>query len=171
MTEASKPKSGMSTAVIVLIVIAAGGVPALGVVSALGIYGMTRYLREAKTAEGRAEATMLARGVVRCAATQGRGGAPTLPPSSAKVPASLSEVGKRKYMSTPADWSDPTFRCAGFSMGAPQYFQYEWEKRDDAGGVARATADLDGDGAPDVTIEVPVTCDASECQAGALISR
>jgi type II secretory pathway pseudopilin PulG len=137
------------------------GIVLVGILAALGIAGFRSYLSKAKTAEGQASVTELALGAARCGGT--RGG--KLPDSAGPVPASLSAVSGRKYMSAPTDWSADAFECASFSMGMPQYFQYEWAKRSDAEGTAMARADLDGDGTAEVVLEADVTCSGGRCSA------
>ena len=158
----------MSTVAIVLLVVGVLGVVAvigIGIMSVLAIYGTRKYLAEAKRAEGKNGAMMLARGIAQCSEESG-----VLPASSHKVPASMSAVQGKKYMSTPSDWSgDKAFACAHFSMSMPQYFQYEWQLLGPGKGVARATADLDGDGVADPAIEIEVTCAGpGACKAGTL---
>lgn len=149
--------------VVVVVLLAFGFVGAalvgLGAISALG---MRKYVGQAKAAEGQTGAMLLARGVVMCASIEhveaGDVSAPGLPPSSRPVPRSLSDVSAKRYMSAPGDWADPAFTCAHFSMTTPQSFQYQWVASGPRAGVARAVADLDGDGKPDHVIEVDVTC-------------
>ena len=157
MTQSTPEKPKKSPVVVVLIVvaaIAALAVPAIGIMSVLAIYGVRRYLVQAKSAEGRSGVTSLAMGVARCAEAGGK-----LPPTSHRVPASLSSVSGVKYVAASSEWSgDPAFSCAGFSMSTPQYFQYQWEKLSETTGVARAIADLDGDGTADASFEAEVVC-------------
>lgn len=149
---------GAALAVVVVIV---------GILAALGIAGFRSYLARAKGAEGKAEAYRLARGIVRCAESGGVNAASgaTLPPSAPPVPASLSEVSGRKYLSSPGDWSNPSYECAAFEMSVPQYFQYEWQLTSPTSGKAVARADLDGDGKIDQEYASVVTCSGTTCSA------
>src|SRR5687768_18558446 len=52
---------------IVLAIIVAVALPLLGIFAALGIYGVRKYLTNAKMGEGQANVMVLAKGVVRCA--------------------------------------------------------------------------------------------------------
>jgi len=158
-------KSGSSNVVIIVIVVAVvvvlmvlGGV---GVLAAMGIFGTRKYLAAAKEAEGRNEVHMIARDAVACSERETATGTRELPPTAQPVPASLSQVSGKKYMSSPTDWSGPGWRELKFDISTPQYFQYQWERTSATSGVARATCDLDGDGKADVTFEVPVTCTTS----------
>ncbi len=177
---AQSGRGGLSTVAIVLIVL--GAVVALllvcgGVAASLAIYGTRKYVAEAKTAEGKTGVGQLANAVVACAHAETLGeelaAEPTpraaLPPSTQSVPAALGAVSGRKYMSSPQEWEAAGFTCIQFQMSSPQYFQYEWEQTSAASGVARARADLDGDGVAEVTLERGVDCTVSagrlECVA------
>src|SRR5262245_44375662 len=75
---AGAPPKKSSAPLILIIVFAAVFLilPVVGVISALAIYGVRKYIVNAKQAEGRAAVTMLAQGIARC----GAGG--TLPDTS-----------------------------------------------------------------------------------------
>jgi type IV pilus assembly protein PilA len=160
-----------------LIVIAIIGVFVFLVVlllAPLAIFGVRKYLTNAKMGEGRANVGLLARGIARCAAevdpatNKPRG----LPESSLGVPATLADVKGQKYQSASAEWGDPAFVCAGFQVASPQYFQYRWVKRSLTTGAARGVADLDGDGSADGAFELPVTCSAGRaCSIGTLATN
>jgi hypothetical protein len=161
--------SGKKMVLIVLLIVAACGLPVLGVLTALAVYGVRKYTTSAKSAEATGNVQRLAAGIARCsgerdpATAQPRG----LPASSHGVPASLASVSGAKYQSTSAEWSG-AFACAGFQVVGPQYFQYRWELRTPTSGVAVGVADLDGDRSVDVTAEQPVTCTAGgTCAVGA----
>ncbi|MCK6592545.1 MAG: hypothetical protein L6Q76_33745, partial [Polyangiaceae bacterium] len=149
------------TNVIILIVVAVvvGGFLLLGILGSLAYSGMQRYLSTSKSAEAKANVGALARGIATCAETEEASGPKGLPPTSAKVPASLGQVKGTKYASSPADWSDAAFTCARFSVSTPQYFQYQWVLTSPgAQGTVRAEGDLDGDGVAEITIERDVSC-------------
>jgi hypothetical protein len=161
--------TGGKMVLIVLAIVALCGVPAIGMLSALAIYGVKKYVTNAKGAEAVGNVQRLASGIARCAnevepgTTRPRG----LPESSARVPASLAAVSGTKYQSTSGEWSG-ALACAGFAVTGPQYFQYRWELRSPTHGVATAVADLDGDGSVDNTAEQPVTCTpGGTCTVGA----
>ena len=157
------PRRSRSTGAIIAIVI---GVVALvvvlivGVVAAFGIFGARRYVLNAKAAEARVAVTAIAQGVARCSTPRG-----SVPESSPPVPAELSMVRAQRYQSAPDDWSHQAFRCSGFSLQNPQYFQYQWLRESDSGGMVVARADLDGDGTAEVQVELDVICGASGCKA------
>lgn len=176
MQNAGAPaKSGMSVVAIVLVVL--GGVAllvvaVLGILFALGAYGARKYVSQAKQSEGRASAMQLASGMALCGSTNAAAGqSDPLPPTSRLVPATLAEIGGKKYMSSPSDWKDPAFECAKFQMSMPQYFQYQWVKRGTDSGAATAISDLDGDGRPDAVFEVTVTCASGSCTAGGVTEK
>ena len=133
----------------------------LGLLSALAIYGVRKYIVNAKEAEAQAALIAWGDGLAKCGEKDGR-----LPQSALPVPGSPLLVMGKKYQSAPSDWSEPAHTCARFSLSAPQYFQYGWEQRSDSRGVARATADLSGDGATDLELELEVTCSAGQCERG-----
>lgn len=148
----------------------------VGVLAALAIYGVTRYMAYAKTAEaknnlgaiGRAAAAAYER--VRVTSQLLPAGAssdviaPALCDSAAPVPASIAQVAGVKYQPDGADGqdydagtADAGWRCLGFRIEEPQLYQY-WYTRDGqqapngesacASGcyAAEAQGDLDGDG-------------------------
>jgi hypothetical protein len=137
----------------------------LGVGSALAIYGVRKYIMNAKQAEAQAALVAWGDGLVRCGEHDGK-----LPPSTTPVPASLGTLAGKKYQSSAAEWGEPAHSCAGFSMTTPQYFQYAWEQRSDDDGMLHALADLDGDGAAELTLELAVTCTAGKCLRGGVIA-
>ena len=134
----------------------------VGVLAALAIYGVRKYIVNAKRSEAQTVAAELARGIARCATQRGR-----LPPTSAPVPADLAYIKGMKYQSATRDWAEEAFVCAGFSLTDPQYYQYQWVKQSDSGGVVQAIADLDGDGQPDQEHRVEVVCERGQCSLGA----
>ena len=167
-----QPKSS-NVPLIVGVAVAAlfGVVFVIGILASLAIYGMRNYLAKAKEAEGRTVVHMIARGAVACSARGSAAGTQSLPVTTTAVPPTLDDVSGRKYMSAPGDWKTPGWDCIGHAMADPQYFQYRWTRTSATQGVASATADLDGDLAPDVTFEVPVTCTMSsglDCSVGTL---
>jgi type IV pilus assembly protein PilA len=164
---------GGKMVLIVLAVVAACGVPLLGILAALSIYGVRKYMTNAKSAEATANVQRLAAGIQRCAseADPSTGQPRGLPESSPAVPSSLVAVRGAKYQSSPAEWSGGAYSCAAFRLSGPQYFQYRWELRTATSGAAVGVADLDGDGTIDVSAEQPVTCAAGgACTVGAFTS-
>lgn len=161
MNEPNK-KKGLPTWVIVLIVVVVAGPVVLGIFSALAIYGVRKYIVNAKRAEATHVLTNWSKGMLTCAEKAG------LPPSSLPVPASLASVAGKKYQSAANEWSDAAFVCAGLSLSEPQYFQYQWVQAGPSDGSMVAQADLNGDGSPDERFEIRVSCTARRCTASSL---
>lgn len=136
-----------------------------------------RYFLSNEMADGKSNVTELARGVTSCAneaaillgpvdeTLPSRG----LPPTSKWAPEARSTLSGEKYQSTSSDWQDEAFRCARFQLVGQQQFQYQWERQTPTTGVARAHADFNGDGAPDVNLSIYVQCERSRnCSYGAI---
>lgn len=176
-TPPAGPRKSNTTIIIIVIVIAAAAVPVaialIGVFASLGIYGTRRYLSNAKSAEGRANVTAIARGAVLFSEGETASGGGALPASAPAVPSSLSMVSGKKYASAASDWEAPGWKELHFQVSVPQYFQYVWERSSATEGVARAVADLNGDGVPEVTFEVPVTCTGTPpaCTSGPIAEK
>lgn len=137
----------------------------IGVLAALAIYGVRKYLTNAKSAEARTGVGRIAKDATSAferekmaagAITPGESVAigRELCPSAAKVPDTLTKVAAKKYQSKTDDWgADPGWACLRFSMSEPQYFMYSYTLTGDgtAAGdsfAAVANGDLDGDNNP-----------------------
>jgi type IV pilus assembly protein PilA len=141
------------------------GVLLVGVLAVLGIFGVRKYIANAKTAEARVTVREIATDAVsayEAGATPpspygggspygGRygGGLGLVGPrrlcasASHPVPPSLSEISGKKWMSLPGDWAEDRttnagFACLHFEMSAPQYYQYNYTRH--------GTGTLPGDG-------------------------
>lgn len=142
-----------------------GAVAAIGSLSAVAIYGVRRYLSNAKTSEAKSSLGAIARGAVSAyEREQTSGPAHALCGSAAPVPAAVP--GGRKYQPDASDGKDyetgtasAGWRCLKFTITSPQYYQYEYRvggnyKGPKRGGPdpgpdgfeASAEGDLDGDG-------------------------
>jgi Tfp pilus assembly protein PilE len=132
---------------IVLLAVLAVVVLIVGLLGVLAYVGVRKFIGLAKTAEATTNVNQMATDVDRAFATDG-----TLCESaSLPVPASMSAVTGKKYMSTPSDWEldkvkHGGFACLEFSMMSPQYYQYDYKKTGPAGFTAFARGDLDGNG-------------------------
>lgn len=151
----------------------------IGVLAALAIYGVRKYLTNAKTAEARTalgrmgkdvtvayEKESVEEGVIPL--TQEAEIAHRLCSSAQAVP--NAPPANVKYQSTPTDWTSPVvtantgntipggWTCLKFTMDSPQYYQYEYiyDGVPENAAVANDTftvfarGDLDGDGTPSV---------------------
>ena len=138
----------------------------IGVLAALAIYGVRKYLTNAKSAEARTGVGRIAKDATSAFEREKMAKGPITPGESADigrelcpsvdntVPDQLDKVGAKKYQSKVDDWSaDPGWACLRFSMSEPQYFMYSYTLTGSsslAGGgfEALAQGDLDGDGNP-----------------------
>jgi type IV pilus assembly protein PilA len=138
----------------------------VGILAALAIFGVKKYLTNAKTAEARnalgqigKDATAafardnMAAAVLADAASVAA--ANLLCTSSISVPAAMTSVQGKKYQSSTvagADFNSGTqtggWTCLKFSMQEPQYYQYTYTSTAGVAGTFKAVAqgDLDGDG-------------------------
>lgn len=144
----------------VAIVVAVLAVPLLGVVAALGIYGVRRYLAASKAAEAKASIAAISRGAVSAYERDvvALGPAAKLCPTTVDVPSRVP-AGK-KYMPAASDFDPGSgWDCVGFSTAMPMYYQVSYRQGVDylgppRGGAdpgmngfeAAARGDLDGDG-------------------------
>jgi len=137
----------------------------IGVLAALAIYGVKKYLTSAKSAEARAAVGRMAKDGANHfnmetmqGTTLGLGSAAA--PSSAicisavAVPAAKASIKGQKWQSSPANWDVAGWSCLKFSMDQPQYFQYEYTASSDTAlstvgttFLAKAHGDLDADDA------------------------
>ncbi len=138
-----------------------------GITFAFRTFGWTRFVANSELQEGKSNVVYLSRAVIACAGKTG-----VLPPSTRSVPVELTSVAHKTYASTADDWSDEAFKCGDFRVRDPQRFQYEWTKKSDTEGTARARADFNGDGVVEATYEQDVKCEERagklRCGPGAL---
>jgi type IV pilus assembly protein PilA len=158
--------------VIVLIVCLAASPVVIGVFAAIAIYGVKKYITNAKRAEATHVVQLLAKSVAGCATALDETGKPRgLPESADPVPGDLAQVSGAKYQSSANDWSAPAYACSSFVLTNPQYFQYAYRKVDATRGEVIAVADLDADGAPDARSSVSIDCstDGASCSVGPIV--
>jgi type IV pilus assembly protein PilA len=164
------PKKGMSTCLIVGIVLAVIGVPILGVMASLAIYGVRRYIATAKTAEAKNTIGAITRAAVAAYEREKYDGmmpdgakhvlemhhlCASATPVPAKVPAGM------KYMPSSAPGTDfntgsdeAGWKCLKFALANPTYYQYSYVTGTGSGKTgatangfeASARGDLNGDG-------------------------
>ena len=110
----------------------------IGVLAALAIYGVRKYLTNAKSAEARTGVGRLAKdaqlafekenvtaGIIPLKGTAdiAHNLCPNIPVT---VPDGIAKVSNKKYQSSPAEWNTNGWQCIKFSMSDPQYFMYEY---------------------------------------------
>jgi type IV pilus assembly protein PilA len=139
----------------------------VGILAALAIYGVRKYITNAKTAEARNSLGQMSKDASAAYSREGMAGTVLTVGTStavtnalcgsalATIPASAASIQGRKYQSNPAEWNGGTnlvgWTCLKFSMQDPQYFMYNYTQ---TGGVsaaggkfdAIAQGDLNGDG-------------------------
>jgi type IV pilus assembly protein PilA len=136
----------------------------VGILAVLAIYGVRKYIANAKTAEARNSLGQIAKdaasAVEREKGTQAivtAGSTSNLMrafcSSATPVPSGGPPHGQ-KYQSASSDWGgDPTsgWACLKFSMDEPQYYQYGYTASSvdpsSGGFIATANGDLNGDNA------------------------
>jgi type IV pilus assembly protein PilA len=136
----------------------------VGVLAALAVYGVRKYLTNAKTAEVRNSLGQMAKDAVAAYERESMGAEPLAPGGTAalsnalcasatkSVPAAKGSIAGKKYQSSVADWNTDAatnagFACLKFSMSDPQYYMYSYAI-DAPQGTFTATGegDLDGNG-------------------------
>lgn len=135
----------------------------IGVLAALAIYGVRRYIANAKTAEAREALGRIAKdassaynrenmqntvlGAGSSASVSNR-----LCGSASAVPTATDSIKGKKYQSAQSDWGGDQLNgwtCLRFSMQEPQYYQYNYASPDPTSSAATfsatAVGDLNGD--------------------------
>jgi type IV pilus assembly protein PilA len=143
----------------------------VGILAALAIYGVRKYLANAKTAEARNSLGQMSKDASAAYSREGMAASVlTVLNSTAvsnhlcgavasgeAVPAALSSVQGKKYQSSPAQWntgsSNAGWTCLKFSMQDPQYYMYSYTSSGTTGVAGdtfttQAQGDLNGDGVP-----------------------
>ncbi len=139
----------------------------VGILAVLAIYGVRKYIANAKTAEARnslgqigkdAAASYEKESMPGTILTQGNSAAfsRSLCGSEAGPVPATTKIAGAKYQSKPSDWSvgaatNTGFACLKFTMDAPQYYSYGYtiSGSGNASGdsfTATANGDLNGDG-------------------------
>lgn len=136
----------------------------LGVLAAMGVYGVKSYILHARSTEARMVLGRIAKDSTTAylkpklaSAVIELGSAShdilSLCGSANAVPSNPTMVRSAKYQSTPADWggsSSVGWTCLQFSLEDPQYFQYDYDATGAQGEgdtfQARAHGDLNADG-------------------------
>ena len=136
----------------------------VGVLAVLAVYGVRKYLANAKTAEARNSLGQLAKDAAS-AVEREKGTTAILGPagtsslmrsfcaSSTLVPSSAASVSGQKYQSSKNDWATGDavtgWNCLKFSLEEPQYYAYTYNATSTSaytgGFIAQAFGDLNGD--------------------------
>lgn len=138
----------------------AGAVAAVGTMSALAIYGVRRYLANAKTAEAKNTIGAIRRGAMAAYERESASGIHELCRSASPVPSAIPAGRKYQPDATAGkDFETDAWKCLKFTMTSPHYFQYEYRAGGGYKGPKRggpdpgpngfevsAEGDLDGDG-------------------------
>lgn len=125
----------------------------IGVLAALAIYGVSRYLKHSKTAEATRNLGSIETGsknqFQQETDTSGVGTGPFVhnfcPTATAKVPSSVPQAQKIKVPSS--EWDASAWKCLKFSINEPQFYSYGYTSAGSgtaATYVATAEGDLDG---------------------------
>jgi type IV pilus assembly protein PilA len=140
----------------------------VGILAVLAIYGVRKYLANAKTAEARNSIGQMSKDAAAHYEQESMTAAVLATTSSAafsrslcaseaaKVPAAMTSVQGKKYQSAVADWNvgnltNVGFACIHFSMDQPQYYAYGYTSSGTTGTAGdsftcSANGDLNGDG-------------------------
>jgi type IV pilus assembly protein PilA len=138
----------------------------VGVLSALAVYGVRKYLLNAKTAEVRNAVGQMVRdakaayerdsttSVILSPGTSAGLANNLCTTASASVPAAKAAIAGQKYQSSASEWNVDVatggkgFACLRFTMSDPQYFIYNYTGTAGATGTFAAIGmgDLNGDG-------------------------
>jgi hypothetical protein len=113
----------------------------IGMVAALGVYGVRKYLLGSKLAEARETLATIAQREIEAwqSLPVGKRKLASLPPVPRELPHGA------KYQSVAEDWKP--WRAVNFLLSGPQYFQYEVvASKDGKHADVIARGDLDGDG-------------------------
>jgi type IV pilus assembly protein PilA len=139
----------------------------VGMLSVLAVYGVRKYVSNAKTAEARNALGEIAKDAATAFEKDSMAGGMLTTGStaalsrnlcasaSASVPAGSAAIAGRKYQSTAAEWNvdsaiNAGFSCLKFSVDQPQYYIYSYSVQGSShtgdSFTASARGDLNGDG-------------------------
>ncbi|HXX68855.1 MAG TPA: prepilin-type N-terminal cleavage/methylation domain-containing protein [Polyangiaceae bacterium] len=139
----------------------------VGILAVLAIYGVRKYIANAKTAEARNSLGQIAKDAATAVEREkgttaiiGAGGSSALMRSFCSSAANTVPLGGtvpqgQKYQSQKSDWGSQDtatsgWQCLKFSMEEPQYYEYEYTASQTSavsgGFTANAHGDLNGDG-------------------------
>jgi type IV pilus assembly protein PilA len=133
----------------------------VGVLAALAIYGVRRYILNSKTAEARNGVGQMAKDASAAYSREGMDskilalGESTgvtnriCGKATNTVPSSKTSIAGKKYQSKPSEWSTggqfDGWTCVKFSMQDPQYYMYGYDAQGSNAATATFTASAQGD--------------------------
>jgi type IV pilus assembly protein PilA len=148
-----KTHKGGFTLVELMIVVAI-----VGVLAVLAVYGVRKYIANAKTAEAKNSLGQIGKDAVSAFEGERMAGGVLATGSSTAViralcqtaantvPTTSAGIAGKKYQSSKADWSPPLdvtngagFPCLKFEMTAPQYYMYNYTSDATSGTPASGT--------------------------------
>lgn len=139
----------------------------IGVLAALAIYGVRKYIANSKTAEARNSLGQMSKDASSAFNREGMDGKVLALTKStavinrlcgsatATVPSTKANIAGEKYQSKPSEWSAGSaqigWQCLHFSMDDPQYYMYDYKSTGTDGKTgdtfqALAHGDLNGNG-------------------------
>jgi type IV pilus assembly protein PilA len=146
----------------------------VGILAALAIYGVRKYMASAKSAEAKNSLGQMSKDAssaynrehmavaILATGASAAGSNAICKAAAATVPTTATGVKGAKYQSAPTEWDttdkDTGWQCLKFSMAEPQYYRYSyttatWTGADGDTFEAKAFGDLDGD-AVESTFEI-----------------
>ncbi len=161
----------------------------VGVLAALAIYGVRRYIANAKTAEARNSLGKMSKDASTAFAREGMAATILNPGESTgiinrlcagtsnTVPKGKTSIQGKKYQSGSDEWntgdSNTGWRCLKFAMTDPQYFMYNYSAvsptTSSGSFIASANGDLNGNGTLS-TFQITGKIDTSKGTAEVLIA-
>ena len=139
----------------------------IGVLAALAIYGVRKYIANSKTAEARNSLGQMSKDASAAydrehmdGTVLSLGGTSAVMhalcgTAVAAVPAAATSIQGKKYQSKPSEWAagdaNTGWKCLRFTMDEPQYYQYSYKSSGTTGAngdtfQAIANGDLNGNG-------------------------
>ena len=132
----------------------------VGILAVLAIYGVRKYIANAKTTEARNSLGQMSKDAYAAYQREGMSGAVLAPggtagasnvlckSTSASVPSAIASVKGEKYQSNPTEWNkdesgNSGFACLRFSIDQPQYYMYSYSA--DTSGTSWFTGFANGD--------------------------
>jgi type IV pilus assembly protein PilA len=134
----------------------------IGVLAALAIYGVRKYIANAKSAEARSSLGRMAKdissgydkeamaGDIVALKASAENSNKLCTSTTANIPATKDKIAGKKYQSDPGEWMAAGWECVKFSLKDPQYYMYSYASATQSGKGAdftgKAEGDLNGDG-------------------------